>query len=100
MTYMLLALLDLYLALEFKGFSQWEPKTRALVAIVGGIIILAISISFIRKVGIIAIIVPILVFGSIFVMSKNSGCLEKAGEVQEEGTYKKGQTKPMTMPAK
>ncbi len=71
---MLLAALDLYLALELKGFSQWEPRTKALVSIVGGILILVISLSFIRKVGIIAIILPVGVFGSIYMMSKNSGC--------------------------
>lgn len=89
---MLVALIDCYLALEFKGFSQWEPKTKALVCIIGGIITLAISISFVRKVGIVAIIVPALIIGSIFAMSKNSGCLEKATEVQDEGTYRKSKT--------
>lgn len=99
---MLLALLDFYLALEFKGFSQWEPRTKAIACIVGGVLALVFSITFVRKVGIIAIAVPAVIIGAIFAMQKNQGCLDKAGDVQEEGTYQKGKAKPAgtTTPAK
>lgn len=97
---MTLALLDLYLALNFSGFSQWEPRTKALVCIVGGVLALAVAIAFIRKVGIVAILVPVIIIGAIFAMQKNSGCLDKAGDVQTEGTYEKGKVNTPGSPAR
>ncbi len=88
-----LALIDLYLALELKGFSQWEPRTKALVAIVGGVLLLVFTIALIRKVGVVAIAVPAVIIGALYVMNQNSGCLEGATEVNDEGTYQKGKSK-------
>ncbi len=90
---MTLALLDLYLALELKGFSQWDNRTKALVCIVGGVLLLVGSIALVRKVGAVAIAVPAIIIGALYVMNQNSGCLEKATEVNEEGTYQKGKAK-------
>lgn len=93
------AFLDLYLAVNLKGFDAWDPKTKALVLIVGGVLLLVFSVAFVRKVGVVGILVPAIIIGSIYTMNQNSGCLEKATDVQEEGTYQKGKTKPAAAPA-
>lgn len=90
---MSLALLDLYLALELKGFSQWDGRTKALVCIIGGVILLVLSIALVRKIGVLAIAVPSVIIGALFIMNKNSGCLESATDVQEEGAYQKKKAK-------
>src|SRR6476620_11403531 len=89
-----LALFDLYLALNLKGFHDWDPKAKALVVIVGGVILLIFSIAFVRKVGVVGILVPVVIIGSIYVMNQNAGCLDKATDVQEDGAYQKGKAKP------
>lgn len=86
---MLLALFDLYLALELNGFSSWEPRTKAIVCIVGGVLLLVFTIAFIRKVGIIAILVPAVIIGSLYVMNQNAGCLEGNTDASDIGTYQK-----------
>lgn len=94
-----LALLDLYLAVNLKGFDAWDPKTRALVLIIGGVLLLVFSVAFVRKVGVVGILVPAIIIGSIYTMNQNAGCLEKATDVQESGTYEKGKAKPAPAPA-
>jgi hypothetical protein len=86
---MLLALFDLYLAVELKGFSSWEPRTKAIVCIVGGVMLLVFTIAFIRKVGIIAITVPVVIIGALYVMNQNAGCLEGNTDASEAGSYEK-----------
>lgn len=90
---MLIALFDLYLALNLKGFNDWDPKAKALVVIVGGVLLLILSIAFIRKVGIVGILVPTVIIGAIYVMNQNSGCLGNATDANETGTYEKGKIK-------
>jgi hypothetical protein len=94
---MLLALFDFYLALELKGFSSWEPRTKAVVCIVGAVLLLVFTIAFIRKVGIIAILVPAVIIGALYVMNQNAGCLEGNTDPSEAGSYQK---KKLQAPAK
>lgn len=90
---MLIALSDLYLAMNLQGFSEWDPKTKALVVIIGGVLLLVLSIAFVRKVGIVGILVPTIIIGAIYAMNQNSGCLGNATDANEEGTYEKGKIK-------
>lgn len=90
---MSLALLDLYLALELKGFGAWEPRTKAVVCIVGGVLLLVFTIAFIRKVGLVAILVPAVIIGALYVMNQNAGCLQGSTDANEAGTYEKGKIK-------
>ena len=93
---MLIALFDLYLALNLKGFNDWDPKAKALVAIIGGVLLIILSIAFIRKVGVVGILVPTIIIGAIYTMNQNSGCLGNATDANEEGTYEKGKIKKPT----
>jgi hypothetical protein len=90
---MIFALLDLYLALELKGFNSWEPKTKAVVCIVGGVLLLVFTIAFIRKVGIVAILVPCAIIGALYAMNQNAGCLQGNTDASETGAYEKGKLK-------
>lgn len=84
-----LAFLDFYLAVNLKGFGDWDPKTKALVFIVGGVLLLVFSVAFVRKVGFVGILVPTIVIGAIYAMNQNSGCMQNSTDANELGTYEK-----------
>ena len=97
---MMLALINLYLALEVKGFGQWEPKTKALFCIIVGVFTIVSTIALIRKVGVLAIALPCVIIGAMYVMNQNAGCMDAATDVKEEGSYQRSKMKqPAGAPA-
>jgi len=78
------AILGTLLALQVKGFDSWEPRTKVVVCLVGLVVVILLVVALVRKVGWVAILLPVVVIGSIVVMNRHSGCLEHIGDLKEK----------------
>lgn len=90
--------------MQLKGFSEWEPRTQAIVSLVGGVVFLVMFTAFVRRVGWPVIFVPVLLIGILYLMNKNAGCMESATKpgdarggdalIEESGAAKPGVKRP------
>lgn len=88
-----------FLAIQLKGFSAWEPRTQAIVSLVGGVIFLVMATAFVRRVGWMAIVLPIALVLGLYWINSSAGCMETAIEPEEKGNFEaKGGIKSVVKP--
>ena len=80
------------LAMQFKGFSEWEPRVQAIVTLVGGVVFLVALTTFVRRLGWWVILIPAVFVGVMYFLNKNAGCMRKAARpgdlvVVEQGSH-------------